>query len=92
MSLTYNYPIYEFHYPDKNITQQKVLIPHSIYEQYNAMPYDSKEDQASAKVFLNSHTDGMEWFTEKGAYFKAIYTGFVEANGKYPVVVKNISL
>lgn len=80
-----DYPIYEFHYPDKNITQQKVLIPTEVYETYNAMTDDDE-----AKKFLKSHTKGMEWFIRGSPYYDAIATGIVDANGKYPVIVTKL--
>jgi hypothetical protein len=81
-----NYPIYEFHYPDKNITQRKVLIPKEVYETYKAI-----QDYDEAKKFLKSHTKGMEWFIPSSPYYDAIESGFVDANGRHRAEVIRIS-
>lgn len=81
-----NHPIYEFHYPDKNITQKKVLIPVEVYKAYRAI-----KDDDEAKRYLKLHTNGMEWFIPGSPFYRAIETGVVSANGNYPVQVTKFS-
>ena len=80
-----DYQIYQFHYPDKNITQKKILLPIEIYNTYKAITDDDE-----AKKFLKSHTKGMEWFIPGSPYFDAVTTGIVNANGSHPVIVTKL--
>lgn len=80
-----NYPIYNFHYPHNGFDQKKILIPREVYDEYKAIP-----DDDTAKKFLKQHTKGMEWFIPSSAYYAAIESGIINANGKWPVVVTKI--
>lgn len=80
--------IYTVTYLDYGITQKKLLIPHSIYEGYKNMPYDTKEEQSAAKSWLKNKTKGREWFTNKSPYYEAIKTGVLNCNGKHRVKIE----
>lgn len=78
---------YTIHYPEYGVTQEKVLIPHSIYTQYMSIPYETKEEQSIAKGWLKKQTGGKEWFTDKSPIYEAITTGIINCNGQHKVII-----
>jgi hypothetical protein len=83
---------YEIYYPSYNVRQRKILISHSIYENYREMPYDNETQIKEAKKYLKLQTKGQEWFTDQSPFFDAISTGFVKCStGFYPCIVKEIN-
>lgn len=78
---------YKIYYHDYKITQYKVMIPHSIYDEYMQMPYETKDEQSEAKAWIKNKTKGKEWFTDKSQIFDAITTGTINANGKHKVTI-----
>lgn len=80
--------LYNVEYPDLGVSQQKVLIDHSAYQEYLEMPYETKVEQEAAKKWLKKQTGGMEWFTEKSPFYEAITTGLYRANLKESIKLK----
>jgi hypothetical protein len=82
--------IYEFFYPDRNIKQKKILIPHEEYLKLKVLPDDSEEEEERKEGLLTKLTGGMEWFTDKSPLFDAINTGTINCNGTHPVKITRL--
>lgn len=82
-----NYPVYTFHWHASGVVQDKILLPASVYEQYMALPYRTKDEQKAAKKWLKGYVGRQEWFTDDSPLFRAIETGVCDANGIHRVTV-----
>jgi len=79
--------IYQVYYPDRNVTQPKVLISHDDYIKVCDMPSDTEDEQLAKDKAMNRLTNGKEWFTDKSPLFDAIETGVLNCNGTYRCLV-----
>lgn len=79
--------MYEFFWIDSNVKQRKLLISHSIWEEYNSMPKLTEAQEKRAKAFLKYHTKGNQWFTDKSPLYDSISTGILNCNGQYKCIV-----
>jgi hypothetical protein len=75
---------YLFYYPDYNIRQEKVLIPHEAWELSREMSPDK------GKKYLKEQSSGEEWFTDKSPLFEAIKTGILNCNGIHKCIVTKL--
>jgi hypothetical protein len=83
--------MYEFYYPEYNVRQCKLLIPHSIWLTYRNMPYSTVKEIEETESYLSSYTQGREWFTDQSSYWKAITTGILDANGLHKVIITAVT-
>mgnify|MGYP001615428177 CR=1 FL=1 len=81
---------YEFYYPHSEVTQSKLLIPHTEYLKFKVLPEDSGKEEKRKKKLEKEITQGKEWFTDKSPLFRAIYTGILNCNGIFKCKVKKL--
>lgn len=78
------YSLYNIHYPDRDIRQVKILIPHNEYLRISELEPDEYKRE------LKRITKGHEWFTDQSPYYQAITTNIIDCNGQYKCIVTPI--
>lgn len=84
--------LYQFHYPDKNITQTKILIAHEDYLIVKAMPESTDEEISAKEKALHTLTKGYQFFTDQSPLFAATFSGILHCNGTHTCIAKKIEL
>lgn len=83
--------LFKITYPDKGITQLKVLIPHSAWMKYLCMKENTDSQKRSKNIFMFELTNGFDFFTDKSPLAQAITTKrLVLGDKEYPVTIVEI--
>lgn len=82
--------MFEFYYPEANVTQTKILIKHEDYLKIKILVEDDEKEEQRKEKALKELTNNKQWFTDKSPLFEAIFTGILNCNGIFKCQVKQI--